>query len=402
MIGINNVAVISWVPNVVCLVLGIVIVLGTASSVMRSLIVTRGLRSVLVNSVSQAVRIVIIVVARRFKKYETRDSIQSWMVPVGVIATLGTWLLLFLLGYSLILTSSSALDFLGSVREAGSSLFTLGFASSDRTQLTIVDFIAAATGPVVIGLMISYLPTLYAAYSRREMAVALLKPMAGEPNWAPELLARETLVGVGGHKLTEIWADWEKWSADVAESHTTYPMLIFTRSAKPTRNWLVSLLTVMDSAALTLALNPSMQQAPARMLLRQGVECVHSLARVTRIEFDSDAAPGTPTQLQKDDFLAAIAMLDEVGYKRERNPDEAWTHFQQWRVVYEAPIYELLMLIDAVPAYWSGPRKPPTPPMESPRPRYIVNNPDGSIGPPAAWRRPKPKTARTGPRTKKS
>lgn len=372
---------IAWLPDPLSLLLGILIVLGTASSVMRSLVVTRGLRSLLASTVDRIIRAVIIAIARRFKNYETRDGIQSWMAPLFLVGILLVWLLCFLIGYTLILNASNDLPFWTCMREAGSSLFTLGFASSDRTQLTIVDFVAAATGPIVIGLMISYLPTLYSAYSRREVTVALLKPIGGEPSWGPEILARDTLVGVGRHKLTDVWAEWERWAADVSESHTTYSVLIFTRSARANRNWLVSLLSVMDSAAMTLALNPSEQQAPARMMLRQGVECVHSVANALHLKYEPNPDPNGKPQLQQSEFEQAIAMLDSLGYHRERSPEEAWPYYQQWRVMYEDPMYQILKIIDAVPAKWSGPRVPQTAEIPPLRPQYIINNPDGSISP---------------------
>ena len=383
----QSIAVISWLPNWLSLVIGIAIVLGTASSVMRSLVVTRGMRSILATTVDRIIRAVIIIIARRFKNYETRDGIQSWMAPLFLVGILLIWLLCFLIGYTFLLNGSNDFDFWTSMREAGSSLFTLGFASSDRTQLTIVDFIAAATGPIVIGLMISYLPTLYSAYSRREVTVALLKPIGGEPSWGPEILARDTLVGVGRHKLTDIWADWERWGADVSESHSTYTVLIFTRSARANRNWLVSLLAVMDSAAMTLALNPSEQQAPARMLLRQGVECVYSVADALGLKFDRNPDPDNESDLQADEFGQAVAMLDSLGYHRERSAEDAWPYFQQWRVMYEDPMYQILKIIDAVPAKWSGPRVPHTPEIPPLRQRYIINNPDGSISPMSAVNR---------------
>ena len=114
-----------------------------------------------------------------------------------IVGALATWLISFLIGYTLMLHGAVGLQLGASFREAGSSLFTLGFASSDREQLSIIDFIAAATGPITIGLMISYLPTLYSSFNRREGEVALLKSRAGEPNWGPEILARFAALGSG-------------------------------------------------------------------------------------------------------------------------------------------------------------------------------------------------------------
>ena len=144
--------------------------------------------------------------------------------------------------------------------DAGSSLFTLGFAVPAGTAPAVIVFLAAATGLVIIALQIAYLPTLYAAFNRRETAVALLNARGGFPSWGPELLAR-THYGLGSGMSTldtmpGLYAQWERWAADVAESHTTYQQLVRFRSPQPLSSWVTSLLAVLDSAALFLALSP--------------------------------------------------------------------------------------------------------------------------------------------------
>ena len=84
----------------------------------------------------------------------------------------------------------------------------------------------------------------------------MLDSRAGEPNWGPEILARHASVA-SLDNLQDLFRGWERWAADVSESHSNYPVLIFFRSQEPTRNWLIGLLSVMDSAALHLSLNPS-------------------------------------------------------------------------------------------------------------------------------------------------
>src|SRR5262249_44069755 len=159
----------------------------------------------------------------------------------------------------LLLFTAANLSMGTSMREAGSSLFTLGFASDARTSLTTVDFLAAATGPIVIGLLIGYLPTLYGAYNRRENEVTLLGSRSGMPAWGPEVLGRYAQVKILD-SLPDLYRGWERWAADISESHSNYPILIYFRSPKPLASWLTSLVAVMDSAALQLATNPSYPQ----------------------------------------------------------------------------------------------------------------------------------------------
>lgn len=355
------------VGAVLSFVAGLVIVLAVASSILRTLVVPRGVRSKLSSAVLAATLGVFRTVARRTSTYESRDAVLAYAAPVALIATLLTWLALLFVGFALLLFSFSPLDMAASFREAGSSLFTLGFASTDRAQLTLVDFLAAATGPIVVGLLIGYLPSLYASYNRREVEVALLHSRSGEPNWGPEILLRHAIVNSSDELIT-LWRDWEHWAADVAESHVNYPVLIHVRSAQPMRNWLIAALSVMDAAALQLSLNPQIPQGPTRVALRQGFVAVRDIARAEGIAVDEDPDPDSDVSLTFDEFLDAYEQLVAAGYSMARTAEEAWPHFRGWRVNYETAAYALAERIDAVPARWSGRRTPPLPTIAPERP----------------------------------
>jgi hypothetical protein len=365
--------------SILCFVVGLAIVLAVGSSILRTLVVPRGVRSKLSAVVLRATLGAYRFVAHRTSTYAARDAVLAYAAPTSLIITLATWLGLLFVGFAFLLFSFSPLDWATSFREAGSSLFTLGFASTDRGQLTAIDFIAAATGPVVVGLLIGYLPSLYAAYNRREVDVALLYARGGEPNWGPEIVGRHAIVNSSG-ELATLWRDWERWAADVAESHTNYPVLIHVRSAQPNRNWLVALLAVLDSAAFELACNPHNPQGPARVALRQGIVAIHDIARAEGIVVDDDPDPDAEIVLPHVQFAEAYAMLSNFGYVMSRSPEEAWPHFRGWRVNYEHSAYELARRIDAVPAPWSGPRTPPLPEISPYRP--VNRMPGGRTGRP--------------------
>ena len=96
------------------------------------------------------------------------------LAPVAIVTSLIMWLVMYFVSYGLLMFGTTDRPLRAQFREAGSSLFTLGYASTDRNALTALDFIAAATGPIVIGLLIGYLPTMYAAYQQRESEATLL------------------------------------------------------------------------------------------------------------------------------------------------------------------------------------------------------------------------------------
>ncbi len=146
--------------------------LAAVSSVMRTLIHSRGSSGL--NRVKNSALLGLFRLIARRGDYFFRDRVLSWFAPVAIVTSLIMWLLMFFLAYGLIMYSTTTLPFMTQLREAGSSLFTLGYASTDRATLTAMDFVAAATGPIVIGLLIGYLPTFYSAYQRRESEATVL------------------------------------------------------------------------------------------------------------------------------------------------------------------------------------------------------------------------------------
>jgi hypothetical protein len=223
-------------------------------------------------------------------------------------------------------------------------------------------FAAAATGLAIVTLQIAYLPTLYAAFNRRETEVALLNARAGVPSWGPELLSRTHYALGSGvstlNTLPDLYERWERWAADVAESHTTYLPLVRFRSPRPLSSWVTGLLAVLDSAALLLALSPNVAPVvPARLCLRGGFLCFNQIARAMGITMPEEPDPNAGISLTYQEFLDAVARLREVDFPIERDPAEAWADFVGWRVNYEQSAYAVAYAVDAVPAMWSGPRR---------------------------------------------
>lgn len=334
--------------------IGVALVLWTGNSVVRSLIVPRGLQSALPRFLARRAQRGFQWLARRFDEYEARDRVLAFQAPSFLLAMLFSWLFLFVIGYALLLWPFVK-EFPLALLESGSSVFTLGFAATHSVGPTVVHFLAAATGLVIVALLVGYLPTLYAAFNRRETAVTMLQSRAGAPAWGPELLWRYANVGLLP-ALGDLYDEWERWAADVAETHTNYPALIFFRSPHPLRNWVLALLAVMDSAALMLALAPASAPVQARLCLRMGFLCLRDIAGFLRIPYDPDPLPDEPIDLTEEEFAAGVGRLKDGAFPMERTFEEAWPHFRGWRVNYEAVAYTLCDVVSAAPGPWSGPR----------------------------------------------
>jgi hypothetical protein len=341
---------------------GLLLVLTGWQSVIGTLIVPRPLPSWLTRMVDRLVLTAYQLATRRVTDYVRRDRILATQAAAILVTQLGAWLGIFLIGFTLTLWPSPGRNFTVALADAGSSIFTLGFAEPPGTTPAVIVFIAAATGMVVVALQIGYLPTLYAAFNRRETEVALLAARAGGPSWGPELLARtHYALGTGMSTLDtlpDLFHRWERWSSDVAESHTTYLPLVRFRSPLPYSSWVTALLSVLDAAALMLVLAP--EEAPsvsARLCLRSGFGCLRRIARAMNIRVPEEANPDDGISLTYEEFLTAVARMREVGFPITREPADAWPDFVGWRVNYESPAYQIAATIDAVPALWSGPRR---------------------------------------------
>jgi hypothetical protein len=356
-------------------VLGVLIVGAVWVNVAVTLVIPRG-RVGFIKIVDRLVDRVYTASGRLVRTWERRDALLASQPVVTLGLLLFTWLAGFVVGYGLLLWLPGG-SFPDALREAGSSLFTLGFAARRGTEPSVADFLAAASGLVIVALQIAYLPTLYAAYNRRETEVTLLGPRAGSPAWGPELLARVQMAD-GIEELTVIYQAWERWSADVAESHSSYPSLLRFRSPEPHSSWVISQLAVLDAAALHMAACPDSAPFTARLCVQMGFTCLRKLTRTLRIPVEDDPRPDDPAQLSWEEFLRGWERITSVGFPVERTAEDAWPHFRGWRINYEAAAYKLAAGLDAVPARWSGPRRHGRGPFE---PRRLTNrtpeHPDG-------------------------
>jgi hypothetical protein len=299
---------------------------------------------------------------RPVSDYKRRDRILATQAAAVLLGQLAAWLIVSYVGFALLLWPFAYRGVVSAFVDAGSSLFTLGFAVPSGAVPAVVVFLAAAVGLIVLTLQIAYLPTLYAAFNRRETEMALLNSRGGVPAWGPELLAR-THYGLGTGStldtMPDLYAQWERWAADVAESHTTYPVLVRFRSPQSLTSWVTSLLSVLDSAALFLTLSPKAAPVvPARLCLRSGFLCFNRVAQAMGFDIPLEAAnPDAGISLTYDEFLEAVERMRQVDFPIERDPAEAWPEFVGWRVNYERAAYAVAEAIYAVPAKWSGPRK---------------------------------------------
>lgn len=227
-----------------------------------------------------------------------RDSLLSYYGPLSLLLLLALWALALVLGFGLLHYGlhdklAGALfpsDFGNAIYLSGTTLFTLGLgdiqpASALGRFITVLE---AGIGFGFLALVIGYLPVLYQAFSRREVTISLLDARAGSPPTAYEMLRRQS--GVHGMEaLTELLQDWELWSADLMESHLSYPALAYFRSQHDNQSWIASLTAILDVCALAMVGLEGMCQYQARMTFAIARHALVDLSQVFAAPPNKDA-----------------------------------------------------------------------------------------------------------------
>jgi hypothetical protein len=334
-------------------VLGLLIVVGTSVGVIKTLIVPRRAWSLIPHAVETSLTWLFMAVARRMRSYDLVDRWLGFLGPLVLITTLLVWLVLYVVGFALLL-APAADDFPAALGQSGASTFTLGITDAQAGSGTAISVAASATGLIVIALTIAYLPALYAVIRRRETLARQLGSHTGSPAWGPNVLVEHHRAGAID-ALPALYADWDRWANEVADGHTKYPVLNQFRLPRGQYHWLLSLLAVLDAAGIDLSLRPSVPAGEARLFLLSGTACVDDLAASLRMAEGLD--PGAT--VTESDFVAAVSLLTAAGYPVERTAEEAWPMFLEWRANYHAVTCLLLDTIVAPPAPWSGVRRIP-------------------------------------------
>ena len=329
---------------------GMVLVITTLSAAIRSFVLPRN-EVVRMNVWAfLAIRKVFDGAARLANSYERRDKIMAHYAPVALVALPVFWEALVSLGYTCLYWALGEGNWRHCFELSGSSLLTLGNARTHQLPISILSYSEATLGLLLLTLLISYLPTIYQAFSRREVTVALLELRAGTPPTAACLLAWLNHDG-SVQNDDQQWAEWERWFVEIEESHTSLPVLSFFRSPQPGRSWVSSGELILDTAALLFAAVDGPQPRQAQLTFKAG--CL-ALNRVYRF-FDTKAR-AEPTNVQSEDekaesgrleFDQACQLLADKGLRIYEDRAAAWQQYRELRGRYAGAVQFLSRLLMA-------------------------------------------------------
>jgi hypothetical protein len=240
-----------------------------------------------------------VVMAERANNKKVREQIYSVYGPLSLLLLLLLWAVLLIVGFGMFYFSmrspfgdalmghsaSAWAQFGTDLYVSGTTLFTLGLGDvvPHRLLARALIIFESGVGLGFVALVIGYLPVLYQAFSHREVSVALLDARAGSPPNAAELLRRHAFEG-GHEALSDLLAEWERWSAEILESHISYPILCYYRSQHDNQSWLSALVSILDTCALLISVVEGTPSRQAQLTFVMARHALIDLGHVFHIE----------------------------------------------------------------------------------------------------------------------
>ena len=290
-----------------------------------------------------------------------REQRLGMFAPAVVMILLGLWIVLLIFGFSAMLLAlgdgvEPRLANVGAAMYfAAISLITIGYGDYVPTELgsRIVAVAAGGVGLGIVALTITYLFSLYANFQRREVAVVTLDARAGAPPSGITLL--ETCAGFDSDaELEEVFEDWEKWAAEVLESHLAYPILLFFRSTHDHESWVSAIGAILDATTLLLTTIEGGPRGQARATRALGNHLVEDIGRSFRF-MDRGQGAGGPG-IERAEFDDARSRLGAAGYALAGDADASWATFAASRSEYASSLNAIARYLDVPPAQWIGDR----------------------------------------------
>jgi hypothetical protein len=337
---------------------GTVLVLVTLGSALKTIVVPRGY-------LTRITRTHFVLLAKVFRRlasprrpFVERDRIMSYFAPFGLLALPAVWVALIIAAFTLIFWGTGVDPIGEAFVTSGSSLLTLGFVRPEGVGRVMLAFVEAGLGLAIVSLLISYLPTIYSSFSRREAMVAMLETRAGLPPSPATMLIRYRTIGMLDHIDDDLFRPWEVWFLELEESHTSQAALPFFRSPRPERSWVTAAGCVLDSAALAVSVIEGNTSVRGPLLVRTGFLALRRVVDLFDVPYRTDPAPDAPISISRAEFDELCDELAAGGIALRADRDQAWRDYAGWRVNYDDVLLILCSMVMAPTARWSGDRAP--------------------------------------------
>jgi len=292
---------------------------------------------------------------------KTREALLGFFGPISLLLLIGVWAVGLVLGFGFMqFGAGSAVSVTGAqpgfwtdLYLSGTTFFTLGLGDV-LPRSALAHFLVVAEAGFGFGFLaaiIGYLPFIYGSFSRREVNISLLDSRAGTPPTAGELLRRHSYQG-GQDALREVLKDWELWSAELMESHLSYPVLAYFRSQHDNQSWIASLTAILDTCALVKVGIEGACERQADLTFAIARHAVVDLSQV----FGTEPKPLPHERLTAADLRRIRDTLAQHGLKL-LDGEEADRKLEALRHMYEPYIYALATYLNQTLPPWIPQKK---------------------------------------------
>ena len=283
-------------------------------------------------------------VGRRVSPHARQESFLGVYGPLSLLLLLGMWAVSMVVGFGALHwsvgltlnTPGEPVSFGTYVYLSGTTFFTLGLGdvTPRGTLARGLTVLESGIGFGFLALVIGYFPVLYSAFSRREVSITLLDRRAGSPPSVGELLRRHGRDNF--HHLEEFLREWERWTADLMESHLSYPVLAYYRSQHANQSWLSALTAILDACALLMAADRDNVAWQARLTFAIARHAVVDLAKV----FHLQPRPPSTDRLSSSDLARLIELMEQIGHP-PGDAAEFGRRLEEVRRTYEPQVHAL-------------------------------------------------------------
>jgi hypothetical protein len=281
-------------------------------------------------------------IARLYKRVRARETFLSFYGPLSLLTLLVFWAASLILGFALLLYGAAhqvdtPRGFETCLYLSGTTFFTLGLGDVvPRTHVgRFLAVVESGLGFGFLALVLSYLPVIYQAFSRREVNIVLLDARAGSPPTAGELLRRHAEPD-GMDSLQRLLTNWERAAAEILESHVSYPGVTYFRSQHNNESWLAALTAILDTCAILIA---GVENACARQARLTFAICRHTVVDLAQL-FNAAPRSASVNRLPPSELERLRASLSQAGLTLA-NTEASNKKLQQLRDMYE-PYLEAL------------------------------------------------------------
>ncbi len=276
---------------------------------------------------------------RRLRNPRRRETVFSFYGPLSLILLLVVWAGAMVVGFGLIyfalgspfVDAAHRAGFQSDLYVSGTTIFTLGLGdvTPQNPWARALVILEAGTGLGFLAVVMGYFPVLYAAFSRREVSISLLDARAGSPPTAAELLRRHSYPGAE-LALSTLLTEWERWSAELLESHISYPQLCYFRSQHSNQSWLAALTAILDMSALMIAGIQGYEARQAQLTFAIARHAMVDLSQILSLRPINDA----PDRLPAERYEKLYELLSESGVKVCRD-GQSIERLREMRALYE-------------------------------------------------------------------